>query len=69
MSTQRQNAIKLLPPLITAFAFLLFVYIVSIGNWNFNMARKRIALSIDPEYHELLSKLAEYQKNSNWRCH
>ena len=33
------------------------------------MARKRIALSIDPEYHELLSKLAEYQKNSNWRCH
>ena len=26
------------------------------------MARKRIALSIDPEYHELLSKLAEYQK-------
>ena len=64
MSTQRQNAIKLLPSLITAFAFLLFVYIVSIGNWNFNMARKRIALSIDPEYHELLSKLAEYQKKT-----
>jgi uncharacterized protein (DUF1778 family) len=40
------------------------VYIVSIGNWNFNMARKRIALSIDPEYHELLSKLAEYQKKT-----
>ena len=28
------------------------------------MARKRIALSIDPEYHELLSKLAEYQKKT-----
>ena len=29
------------------------------------MARaKRIALSVDPEYHELLSKLAEYQKKT-----
>ena len=26
------------------------------------MSRKRIALSIDPEYHELLTRLAEYQK-------
>lgn len=28
------------------------------------MSRKRIALSIDPEYHELLIKLAEYQKKT-----
>ena len=29
------------------------------------MARaKRIALSVDPEYHELLTKLAEYQKKT-----
>lgn len=28
------------------------------------MSRKRIALSIDPEYHELLTKLAEYQKKT-----
>ena len=26
------------------------------------MSRKRIALSIDPEYHDLLTRLAEYQK-------
>ena len=28
------------------------------------MSRKRIALSIDPEYHELLTRLAEYQKKT-----
>ena len=29
------------------------------------MARaKRIALSVDPEYHELLTRLAEYQKKT-----
>jgi uncharacterized protein (DUF1778 family) len=28
------------------------------------MARKRIALSLDPEYHELLTKLAEYQNKT-----
>lgn len=28
------------------------------------MARKRIALSLDPEYHELLNKLAEYQNKT-----
>ena len=28
------------------------------------MARKRIALSVDPEYHELLTKLADYQKKT-----
>ena len=28
------------------------------------MARKRIALSVDPEYHELLTKLAEHQKKT-----
>jgi len=28
------------------------------------MSRKRIALSIDPEYHELLARLAEYQKKT-----
>lgn len=28
------------------------------------MSRKRIALSIEPEYHELLSKLAEYQNKT-----
>lgn len=28
------------------------------------MARKRIALSIDPEYHELLTKLAEHQNKT-----
>ena len=32
------------------------------------MSRKRIALSIDPEYHELLTRLAEYQKNSYIDC-
>ena len=25
------------------------------------MARKRIALSVDPEYHELLTQIAKYQ--------
>ena len=38
--------------------------IVAIGNGNFKMARKRIALSVDPEYHELLTRLAEYQKKT-----
>ena len=28
------------------------------------MSRKRIALSIDPEYHDLLTRLAEYQKKT-----
>lgn len=28
------------------------------------MARKRIALSVDPEYHELLTKLAEHQNKT-----
>lgn len=28
------------------------------------MSRKRIALSLDPDYHELLTKLAEYQKKT-----
>ena len=28
------------------------------------MTRKRIALSIEPEYHELLTKLAEYQNKT-----
>lgn len=28
------------------------------------MARKRIALSLDPEYHELLTKLADFQKKT-----
>ncbi|MHA3062602.1 hypothetical protein [Acinetobacter sp. ANC 4641] len=28
------------------------------------MSRKRIALSIDPEYHELLTKLAEHQNKT-----
>jgi uncharacterized protein (DUF1778 family) len=28
------------------------------------MARKRIALSLDPEYHELLSQLAKYQNKT-----
>lgn len=28
------------------------------------MSRKRIALSVDPDYHELLTKLAEYQKKT-----
>ena len=32
------------------------------------MARKRIALSLKPEYHEKLLKLAEYQKmNSKFK--
>ena len=40
--------------------------IVAIGNGNFKMARKRIALSVDPEYHELLTRLAEYQKKNSY---
>ena len=28
------------------------------------MSRKRIALSIEPEYHQLLTKLAEYQNKT-----
>ena len=28
------------------------------------IARKRIALSVDPEYHELLTKLAEHQNKT-----
>lgn len=28
------------------------------------MSRKRIALSLDPDYHQLLTKLAEYQKKT-----
>lgn len=39
---------------------------VAISNHFRNiMARaKRIALSVDPEYHELLTRLAEYQKKT-----
>ena len=44
--------------------FLNRCIIVAIGNGNFKMARKRIALSVDPEYHELLTRLAEYQKKT-----
>ena len=28
------------------------------------MARKRIALSVDPEYHELLTQIAKYQNKT-----
>lgn len=28
------------------------------------MARKELLLSVDPEYHELLTKLADYQKKT-----
>ena len=28
------------------------------------MARKRIALSVDPEYHELLTQIAQYQNKT-----
>ena len=46
--------------------FLLDVIMVAISNQFINiMARsKRIALSVDPEYHELLTKLADYQKKT-----
>ena len=39
---------------------------VAISNQFINiMARsKRIALSVDPEYHELLTNLADYQKKT-----
>ena len=53
---------RLFPSDYALLLLFLLLYIVAIGNWNFEMARKRIALSVDPEYHELLTKLADYQK-------
>ena len=41
------------------------IMVASSNHFRDFMARaKRIALSVDPEYHELLSKLAEYQKKT-----
>ena len=49
------------------FAYFLNACIMVASSNHFRdvMARaKRIALSVDPEYHELLTKLADYQKKT-----
>ena len=70
-ATDRHERAKKPQILKQKFVFAYFLNrcnIVAIGNGNFKMARKRIALSVDPEYHELLTRLAEYQKNSYIDC-
>ena len=44
---------------------ILVLWLLTVTNLDDKMARtKRIAFSVDPEHHELLTKLAEYQKKT-----
>ena len=42
--------------------------IVAIGDGILKWRVNELLLSVDPEYHELLTRLAEYQKNSYIDC-
>jgi uncharacterized protein (DUF1778 family) len=50
---------------ICLFFLILVLWLLTVTNLDNKMARtKRIAFSVAPEHHELLTKLAEYQKKT-----